>query len=139
MVISHPKMTAGKKIIPESIIFKSSWFSHQPINHMSILNMVFAFSSEAGNGFNQSLRVAYLDLLSIYVCPYPFANQAAVYRIRIMPNMDRTATAYFDFLSGTVIQPCGWQVALRTSLSSSNRFLRPLLTWVNPIFTTCIN
>ncbi len=38
IVIGHTKITAGKQVIPVSVVLKGAWFTYQPINDMTIFS-----------------------------------------------------------------------------------------------------
>ncbi len=92
IVIGHPKVAAGEQVVPIPVIFKCSGFANQPINDMTVLNLVFILSFELSAACLLFLWAYQISIrLGIYSCLDPFPDKAAVHRIGVVPQPYRRA------------------------------------------------
>jgi len=106
-VVGQPKATRRKQLFPKTILRQCSRFPHQPIDHMPIIDPLFAPATQTRQLLHALLPVPHLQMLRINTHLDRLANQPAVHRIHVVLHPDQTAAADRDTQTLAALQtPC---------------------------------
>jgi hypothetical protein len=72
---------------------KRSWLAHQPINHMTIVNVVFIAAVEPGKFLNQHRAELHLEAFDLDMDISKFTDQSAGHRVGVELDANRTSLA----------------------------------------------
>ena len=106
-IVGQPKATGRKQLFPKAILRQRSRFPHQPIDHVPIIDPLFATATQTRQLLQALLPVPHLQVLRINTHLDRLANQSAVHRIHVVLHPDQTAAADRDAQTLAAFQtPC---------------------------------
>ena len=82
---------SGKQIALVAIVLKGPRLTYEPVNDVTILDMMLVFATQTWNDFQALLGIPDIQMLSIQSNLHPLTDQTAIDRISIMNNPNRTA------------------------------------------------
>ena len=87
--IVGPAKAAGREHrVPIAIVLERSRLSHEPVNHMTIVNQVFVAAAEPRKSLDQHRAAPHLQKLDLDVNINVFTDQSAGNRVRVVLDAD---------------------------------------------------
>jgi hypothetical protein len=110
-VVRTPKGHARIQILAIHVPRECSRFTHQPVDHVPIVDAVLALAAQPRHRLHPRSRVPYLDLVRSDPRFHPLANQPRRHRVRILLDLDRAPLAHTHLLPLPRLQPLRRQTA----------------------------
>lgn len=87
-VVGHSEVRCREQAILITVVLKRARLTHQPIDDVTIVDQVLVATSQTRELIHTLLRVPDLDVIHVDAGFDLLANQAAVNRIRIPPDLN---------------------------------------------------
>jgi hypothetical protein len=90
-VVNHAKLAAGKQIRTIAIVGERPGFADQPVDHVPVLDVMLATSTQARQLLAQLLGVPHLDALGVEAGFHPLVDEPARHRVDVVLHVDDAA------------------------------------------------
>jgi hypothetical protein len=92
-VIGAPKQHRRVQILPVHVPRERSGLSHQPVDHVPIVDPMFRLATQPLHRLHPHARVPHLDLFRADTRFHPLSPQPRRHRVRVLLHLDRAALA----------------------------------------------
>ena len=90
-VIDHAKLAAGKQVRTIAVVGERPGFADQPIDHVPVLDVMLATSTQPRQLLAQLLGVPHFDALGVQTGLHPLVDQPARHRVDVVVHVDDAA------------------------------------------------
>jgi hypothetical protein len=104
-IVGPSETAARKQIRAVAIIRKRARLADQPVDDVSIRDLVLAATTQPRQLLHLFLRVPDLDTLRIQPCLNPFANKPTVHRVDVPLHANRAARIHTHLVAFACLQP----------------------------------
>ena len=95
-IISHAKVAGWEHVAAILVVRERTRFSNQRIDHVTIVDGMFAHANQARHPLNFQVAVPDFDEVNVDHHVDPVSDQSAVHGIRVAFDLDRTTALDFD-------------------------------------------
>lgn len=96
VVVGHAKVTRGEHVGMILVVLQGPRLAHQRLDHMSVVDRVFAIAQQARHGLNSLTRAPDFNLVGVDDHIDLHANQTTGHRVRVPLHLNRTAAVDLD-------------------------------------------
>jgi hypothetical protein len=104
-VVGHAKTARRKQFGPVAVSRECARLTHQPVDHVPVVDAVFAASAQARHRLLLTLGVPHLDGGGVDTHVDPFADQPRRHRVDVPLDADRTARLHTHTHTAKRLQP----------------------------------
>ena len=89
VIEGHAKADRGEQVLAVTVVLERSGLAHQRVDHMAILDAVFAFAAQPSHPIDAPLGIPHLQVFGEQAHLDPLADQPTVHRVGVVGDADR--------------------------------------------------
>jgi hypothetical protein len=93
-VVGQAEAAGGEQVGSVAIIDKRPWLTHQPVDDVTVLDFVFASTTQTRQRLHELLGIPHLDPLGVESSFDPFTEQSAGHRVDVALHPDGAARVH---------------------------------------------
>jgi hypothetical protein len=120
-IVRQPEPGRGEQLGAVAVVRERAGFAHQPVDHVAVLDPVFATPAQPRQRLHQPLRVPHFDPLGVQPRLDQLADEPAGHGVGVVPDVDRAAFVHANAQPLTGLQASPRQRPQQRQLLSQPR------------------